>query len=99
MPNTDALVTVVDSNDRERIKSAQLLLDSFCQEEQLSNSVFVVLANKQDLPDAMSAAEVEDCVVPLQVYQRKYAIFPISGITGEGFTEFLDWLSEKMQEP
>merc|ERR1719342_1401692 len=42
--NTQGLIFVVDSNDRERIREAVLL----------------IFANKQDLPNAMNAAEITD---------------------------------------
>ena len=58
--NTQGLVFVVDSNDRERIDAAREELHKMINEDELRDAVILVFANKQDLPNAMSAAEVTD---------------------------------------
>lgn len=58
--NTHGLIFVVDSNDRERIKEAQEELHKMLSEDELRNATLLVFANKQDLPNAMSAAELTD---------------------------------------
>uniref|UniRef100_A0A915D310 ADP-ribosylation factor 1-like 2 n=1 Tax=Ditylenchus dipsaci TaxID=166011 RepID=A0A915D310_9BILA len=54
------LIFVVDSNDRERIGEARDELMRMLSEDELRDAVVLVFANKQDLPNAMSAAEVTD---------------------------------------
>ncbi len=51
---------MVDSNDRERIDEAALELQKVLREDELRDSVLLVLANKQDLPNALRVAEVTD---------------------------------------
>merc|ERR1712040_22577 len=58
--NTQGLIFVVDSNDRERIGEAAEELNKMLREEELKDVVVLVFANKQDLPNAMSASEVTD---------------------------------------
>ena len=59
--NTDAIIFVVDSNDRERVEKAQFELHKMLYEEdQLANAHLLVFANKQDLPHSMSAAELTE---------------------------------------
>lgn len=58
--NTDALIFVVDSNDRERIDDAREELARTLAEDELANVVLLVMANKQDLPNAMSTSEVAE---------------------------------------
>jgi small GTP-binding protein len=58
--NTQGLIFVVDSNDRERIGEAQEELQKMLQEDELRDAVLLVFANKQDLPNAMNAAELTD---------------------------------------
>eukprot|EP00362_Geleiidae_sp_MMETSP1317_P001136 CAMPEP_0201281422 /NCGR_PEP_ID=MMETSP1317-20130820/2708_1 /ASSEMBLY_ACC=CAM_ASM_000770 /TAXON_ID=187299 /ORGANISM="Undescribed Undescribed, Strain Undescribed" /LENGTH=136 /DNA_ID=CAMNT_0047591173 /DNA_START=19 /DNA_END=425 /DNA_ORIENTATION=+ len=53
--NTQGLIFVVDSNDRERTEDAKDELLRMLQEDELRNSVVLVFANKQDLPNAMNA--------------------------------------------
>merc|ERR1712154_628626 len=58
--DTDAVIFVVDSNDRERIDNESGMYESMPASEELQNSVLLVLANKQDLPNAMSVNEVTE---------------------------------------
>lgn len=58
--NTQGLIFVVDSNDRERVGEAREELMRMLSEDELRDAVLLVFANKQDLPNAMNAAEVTD---------------------------------------
>uniref|UniRef100_H3AW01 ADP ribosylation factor 5 n=1 Tax=Latimeria chalumnae TaxID=7897 RepID=H3AW01_LATCH len=58
--NTQVLIFVVDSNDRERIQEAAEELKKMLLEDELQGAVLLVLANKQDLPHAMSTSELTD---------------------------------------
>lgn len=56
--NTDALIYVVDSADRRRVDEAAEELTDLCQQEELAGVPVLILANKQDLLNAMSDAEI-----------------------------------------
>merc|ERR1739843_15283 len=58
--NTQGLIFVVDSNDRDRVDAAHEELHKMLNEDELRDAVLLVFANKQDLPNAMSAAEVTE---------------------------------------
>merc|ERR1712111_229174 len=58
--NTQGLIFVVDSNDRERIGEARDELHRMLAEDELRDAVLLVFANKQDLPNAMSAGELTE---------------------------------------
>merc|ERR1712130_526174 len=58
--NTQGLIFVVDSNDRERVAEASEELRKMLREDELRDAKLLVFANKQDLPNAMSVAEVTD---------------------------------------
>merc|ERR1711934_1109347 len=58
--NTQGLIFVVDSNDRDRVEDAREELHRMLNEDELREVVILVFANKQDLPNAMTAAEVTD---------------------------------------
>ncbi|GJS10681.1 reverse transcriptase domain-containing protein [Tanacetum coccineum] len=49
---------LVDSNDRDRVLEARDELHMILNEDELRDVVLLVLANKQDLPNAMNAAEI-----------------------------------------
>merc|ERR1740127_267223 len=58
--NTQGLIFVVDSNDRDRIEDAREELTKILNEDEMRDAVLLVFANKQDLPNAMTAAEVTE---------------------------------------
>ena len=58
--NTQGIIFVVDSNDRDRIDDAREELHKMINDEELKDAVVLVYANKQDLPGAMTTPEVTD---------------------------------------
>ena len=50
----------MDSNDRERAGEAKDELGRMLAEDELRDAVLLVFANKQDLPNAMNAAETTE---------------------------------------
>ena len=58
--NTQGIIFVVDSNDRERVAEAREELQRMLNEDELRDAHLLVFANKQDLPNAMNAAEITD---------------------------------------
>lgn len=58
--NTQGIIFVVDSNDRERVAEAREELQRMLNEDELRAAHLLVFANKQDLPNAMNAAEITD---------------------------------------
>lgn len=96
--NTDALIWVVDSADRERIDEAAEELSSLCHEAELHNCTLLVLANKQDLPDAMSMAELTEKLRLRECGMRKWYVQSTVANTGEGLFEGLDWLATTINQ-
>ncbi|KAG1365553.1 putative ADP-ribosylation factor [Cocos nucifera] len=78
--NTQGLIFVVDSNDRDRIVEARDELHRMLNEDELRDAVLLVFANKQDLPNAMNAAEITDKLGLHSLRQRHWLkIFSIDG--------------------
>lgn len=48
--NTQGVIFVVDSNDRERVSEAREELQRMLNEDELRDALLLVFANKQDLP-------------------------------------------------
>uniref|UniRef100_A0A7S3A6C9 ADP-ribosylation factor-like protein 2 n=2 Tax=Rhodosorus marinus TaxID=101924 RepID=A0A7S3A6C9_9RHOD len=57
---TDGIIWVVDCADHNRLESGSEELYKLLDEERLAGASLLVLANKQDLPDALSPKEVEE---------------------------------------
>ena len=56
----------------------------------------LVFANKQDLPNAMSAAELTEKLGLNQLRGRKWYIQATCATQGNGLYEGLDWLSQEL---
>lgn len=74
--NTQGIIFVVDSNDRERVSEAREELQRMLNEDELRDALLLVFANKQDLPNAMNAAEITDKLGLHSLRQRQWWVFP-----------------------
>ncbi|EER18030.1 ADP ribosylation factor 1, putative [Perkinsus marinus ATCC 50983] len=90
--NTQGVIFVVDSNDRDRIEDARQELSRMMEEDELKDAALLVFANKQDLPNAMSASEITDKLGLNQLRHRNWYIQSTCATTGDGLYEGLDWL-------
>ena len=72
--NTQGIIFVVDSNDRERISEAREELQRMLNEDELRDALLLVFANKQDLPNAMNASEITDKLGLQGLRQRTWYI-------------------------
>ena len=54
----DVLILVVDSNDWERIGECRDELNKLMSEDELKDCCLLIMANKQDLPNAMTLQEI-----------------------------------------
>ncbi|XP_072026872.1 ADP-ribosylation factor 5-like [Amphiura filiformis] len=93
--NTQGLIFVVDSNDRERIQEARDELSKMLNEDELRDAILLVFANKQDLPNAMPVGEVaEKLDLTSMASARKWNIQTACATQGTGLYGELDWLSD-----
>ena len=91
--NTDCLIFVVDSNDRERIGEAAEELKKMLAEDELKDSIVLIMANKQDLDGALSPADVTKELGMSELKGRTWLVQGTSGTTGQGLKEGLDWIA------
>lgn len=95
---------MLDSTDRksETLSKAELynLLanDVRAAEQNLSKAAFLVFANKQDMPEAMTEDEIIAKLNLGELKNHTWHIQKCSALTGMGVDEGLDWLHEKLVE-
>ena len=58
--NTQGLIFVVDSNDRDRIHETKDELHKMLNEDDLRDAVLLVFANKQDIEGALSGEQIRE---------------------------------------
>ncbi|PSN51867.1 ADP-ribosylation factor-like protein 1 [Blattella germanica] len=95
--NTDAIIYVVDSADRDRIGISKDELLYMLREDELQGAILVVLANKQDIEGSLSVAEVHQALGLDALKNRTFQIFKTSATKGEGLDSAMDWLSNALQ--
>lgn len=89
---------MVDSNDRDRVGEARDELHRMLNEDELRDALLLVFANKQDLPNAMSAAEITDKLGLQSLRQRQWFIQATCATSGDGLYEGLEWLSTNLKK-
>ncbi|XP_021367861.1 ADP-ribosylation factor 1 isoform X1 [Mizuhopecten yessoensis] len=95
--NTQGLIFVVDSNDRERVGEAKEELSRMLGEDELRDAVLLVFANKQDLPNAMNAPEITEKLGLSNLRNRNWFIQATCATSGDGLYEGLDWVSNQLK--
>mgnify|MGYP002829529533 FL=1 len=92
-----AIILVVDSTDRERIGLVRDELAALGRNDEATAAILLVLANKQDLEQAMGAAEIS---TQLQLHAHKtqsWHIQDCSAISGRGIYEGMDWVTHTLR--
>jgi len=97
--NTQALVFVFACNDGERGAEAAEELHKMLKDDELRDSVLLVFANKQDLPNAMSVAECTEILGLHKLQNRRWFIQACCATTGDGLYEGFDWLYQQLSTP
>ena len=96
--NTNGIIFVVDSNDRERIGQARDELHKMMAEDQLRDAVLLVFANKQDMPNCMPAPDVQEKLGLAALRQRSWYIQGCCATTAAGLYEGLDWMAAHIKK-
>merc|ERR1719361_734562 len=101
--NVEGIIFAVDSNDRDRMDNdngyddnAKEELHRMLAEDELRNAAVLVMANKQDMSQALSVRTITDKLQLNTLKNRDWFIQGTSAQTGDGLYEGLDWLSETM---
>uniref|UniRef100_A0AAQ4QWE7 ADP-ribosylation factor n=1 Tax=Gasterosteus aculeatus aculeatus TaxID=481459 RepID=A0AAQ4QWE7_GASAC len=94
--NTQGLIFVVDSNDRERVAESAEELTKMLNEDELKDAVLLVFANKQDLPNALTVNELTDKLGLQTLRHKNWQIQSTCATQGAGLYEGLEWLSKEL---
>ncbi|CAN0345953.1 unnamed protein product [Ectocarpus fasciculatus] len=96
---TDAVIFVIDSNDKHRLEEAKEELYQTMNNDLLKGAALLVLANKQDLPNVMSPAEIVDKLELAHNFRaRPWQVQGCVAVNGSGLYEGLDWLAKTLQQ-
>ena len=94
----EGLIYVVDSSDNSRFAEAQNELEWILDSDEMAGVPLVILANKQDLPQAVSPADLAGKLGLDKVRNRKWHIQGTSALSGEGVYQAMQELSTLVKE-
>ena len=94
--NSDGIIFVVDSNDKERFDKVRETLLLCLSEEELKDAALLVFANKQDINGAVSPSELTTILEMGNLKNRKWLVQGSSAVSGQGLKEGLDWLASAL---
>ena len=94
--STDALIYVINSADKKRVEETGEELSQLLEEDQMNGVPLLVLANKQDLVNALSAKDVAEGLGLFSIRDRPWQIQPCSAKTGEGLKDGMEWLIKQI---
>jgi small GTP-binding protein len=93
--NTRIVIFVIDSNDTERLEDAKNELVKLFKEYELHTASFMIIANKQDLPNALSASVIQTKFEEVLPKDREWTIFPVSAIKSKSLDPCINWIVQK----
>merc|ERR1711998_94787 len=96
--NTQGIIFVVDSNDKERLEMAKEELEKMIQEDELRDAVVLVFANKQDLPNAAKPKDITEALGLNKMRAKQWFVQGTCAVSGDGLYEGLDWLSSTLSK-
>ncbi|KAM6180399.1 ADP-ribosylation factor-like protein 11 [Erethizon dorsatum] len=89
LEGTDILVYVLDSTDEARLPEAMAELTKILNDPNMVGVPFLVLANKQEAPDALPLLEIRNRLGLEKIQDHCWELLACSALTGEGLPEAL----------
>ena len=98
LQDTQGVIWVVDSNDPVRVAESRTELEAVLGDERMREAAVLVLANKQDLPGALTLAQLTDKLGLAEWRTRPWHIQATCAVTGEGIVDGLEWMANTMKK-
>lgn len=96
--NTSGVLFVVDSSDVSRLPEVNEQLWEILKSDELRSVPLQVIANKQDLPNAVKPSELIDRLQLRELKGRSWQVQGTSGTTGEGIYDAVLSLSRMIKD-
>jgi len=98
LTGSQALIYVVDANDRERVRKAAMELHRIMLDHAMRHACLLVYANKSDLPHALSETQVRD-ELQLEHLAHKWHVQSSVATSGRGLWDGMRWLAANVKSP
>ncbi|XP_061445513.1 putative ADP-ribosylation factor-like protein 5C isoform X1 [Rhineura floridana] len=94
--NTEFVILVIDSTDRERLTVTKEELYKMLAHEDLRNAAVLIFANKQDIKNSMSTSEISNFLTLSSIKDHPWHIQGCCALTGEGLPAGLEWMISRV---
>ncbi|KAI8340284.1 ADP-ribosylation factor family-domain-containing protein [Chlamydoabsidia padenii] len=94
-----AIMFVVDSTDRRRLEECKDTFETMISNDSVEGVPVLMLANKQDLPNALRVEEIKEVFnkIAVKLGARDSRVLPVSALEGNGVKEAIDWMIKRLQ--
>ncbi|CAH0557177.1 unnamed protein product [Brassicogethes aeneus] len=96
--NTEFVIVVIDSTDRERLSIIREEIYKMLTNEELSKAGVLVYANKQDVKGSMTASEISKELDLTSIKKQQWHIQSCCALTGEGLYQGLEWIVSRLKK-
>ncbi|XP_039372925.1 putative ADP-ribosylation factor-like protein 5C isoform X2 [Lepidochelys kempii] len=91
--NTEFVILVIDSTDRERLTVTKEELYKMLAHE---NAAVLIFANKQDVKNSMTTSEISKFLTLSSIKDHPWHIQGCCALTGEGLPAGLEWMKSRV---
>ncbi|KAI1286432.1 ADP-ribosylation factor-like protein 5B [Halotydeus destructor] len=94
--NTEFVILVIDSTDRERLGLSREELMRILANEDLRKAAILIYANKQDVKGCMAPAEISEKLGLSSIKKHRHQIQSCCALSGEGLYQGLEWIVQQL---
>lgn len=88
----------MDSGDKRRLEETGIELYELLSDDKLQNVPLLVFANKQDLPDSLTASELAQTLGLPSIKDRIWQIQACTANQGVGVREGMEWVCKSIKK-
>ncbi|XP_045839805.1 putative ADP-ribosylation factor-like protein 5C isoform X7 [Meles meles] len=93
--NTEFVILVIDSTDRDRLLTTREELYKMLAHEALRDASVLIFANKQDMKNSMTTVEISQFLTLNAIKDHPWHIQGCCALTGEGLPAGLQWMQSR----
>lgn len=93
--NAEFVILVIDSTDRNRLSTSREELYKILAHEALQDASVLIFANKQDVKNSMTTAEISQFLTLSAIKDHPWHIQGCCALTGEGLLAGLQWMQSQ----
>ena len=93
---SDVILYVLDSSDQEAVERSQSQLESLFNDQEIADIPILVIANKEDLPEALKSNEIISRLRLQEVESRQVQLFCVSAKKRTNIDPIISWMLDNL---